>query len=135
MYPSLYMCSLDIESLFTNLPLKETTDICTNNIFRQSPIVNGLHERDFRELLNVSTQNAFFMFNDDHYEQINGVSMGSSLGPSLANAFLCHYETSWLKECPVGIKPTLSRRYVDDIFCLFKDRARSEKFLLHEFPP
>ena len=27
--------------------------------------------------------------------------MGSSFGPTLANAFLCHFEKEWLSECPV----------------------------------
>ena len=46
--------------------------------------------------------------------------MGSPLGPSLANAFLSYYEKSWLNNCPQGFKPFFYRRYVDDIFILFK---------------
>ena len=36
------MESLDIDSLFTNLPLEETIYICTNNLFKNSGIVHGL---------------------------------------------------------------------------------------------
>ena len=46
--------------------------------------------------------------------------MGSSLGPILANAFLCHYEKLWPYNCPPDFKPVVYRRYVDDIFVLFK---------------
>ena len=42
--------------------------------------------------------------------------MGSPLGPTQANAFLCHYEKNWLNECPSQFKPVVYRRYVDDIF-------------------
>ena len=42
------------------------------------------------------------------------------LGPTLANAFLCHHERNWLDNCPIELKPVLYRRYVDDIFLLFK---------------
>ena len=45
--------------------------------------------------------------------------MGSPLGPSLANAFLCHHEKIWLDECPTEFKPKYYRRYVDDVFVLF----------------
>ena len=44
--------------------------------------------------------------------------MGSSLGPTLANAFLCHYEKEWLKSCPTEFKPKLYKRYTDDIFLM-----------------
>ena len=30
--------------------------------------------------------------------------MGSLLGPTLANAILCHYEKIWLNECPSQFK-------------------------------
>ena len=31
--------------------------------------------------------------------------MDSLLGPTLANAFLCHYENLWLDNCPPEFKP------------------------------
>ena len=34
--------------------------------------------------------------------------MGSPLaGPTLAKAFLCHYEKEWLNSCPIEFKPKL----------------------------
>ena len=125
---SLYMCSLDVESLFTNLPLDETINISCNNVFRSSAIVNSLNVGEFRNLLNIATKDAFFTFNGEYYEQIDGVAMGSPLGPDMANSFLCEHESGWLENCPQEFKPVLYRRYVDDIFCLFKDKASSEQF-------
>ena len=47
--------------------------------------------------------------------------MGSPLGAALANAFLCHHESKWLRECPVAFAPTFFyMRYVDEIFVLLK---------------
>ena len=54
------------------------------------------------------------------YQQIDGVEVGSPLGPTLANAFLSHHESKCLDYCPIDFKPTYYRRYVDDIFVLFK---------------
>ena len=48
--------------------------------------------------------------------------MGSPLGPALANAFLCHYETKWLEECPLSFMPMFFARYVDDIFVLLRSK-------------
>ena len=50
--------------------------------------------------------------------------MGWPLGPTLANAFLSHYEKIWLEQCPQEIKPLFYRRYVDDIFVLFESQDK-----------
>ncbi len=55
--------------------------------------------------------------------------MGSPLGPSLANAFLCHFETVWLDSCPIEFKPVLYKRYVDDCFLLFRQKSHVSLFL------
>ena len=54
--------------------------------------------------------------------------MGFPFGPSLANAFLAHYEQIWLNDCPDEFKPMYFKRYVDDIFVLFRSRHHIEKF-------
>ena len=63
------------------------------------------------------------------YTQVDGVAMGSPLGPSLANAFLCHHETKWLNDCPEKFKPVFYKRYVDDIFVLFKRPEHVKPFV------
>ena len=72
-----------------------------------------------------------FFFNNILYRQINSVGMGNPLGPTLANAFLCHHETKWLDNCPSDFKPIFYRRYVDDTFILFRDPSHVAKFLNH----
>ena len=63
------------------------------------------------------------------YDQVDGVAMGSPLGPSLANSFMCSLEQRYLSSCPSQFKPILYRRYVDDTVCLFKDRNDIDLFL------
>ena len=60
------------------------------------------------------------MFNGLLYKQIDGVAMDSPLRTSLANAFLSYHEKNWLKKCSQEFRPVFYRRYVDDIFILFK---------------
>ena len=57
--------------------------------------------------------------------------MGGCVSPTMANAFLCHHETQWLKNCPIEFKPVLYRRYVDDCFLLFKEKSHIMQF--HEY--
>ena len=54
--------------------------------------------------------------------------MGSPLGPSLANAFLAHHEQNWLDSCPMKSRTWSYRRYVDDIFVLFKSSDHLKRF-------
>ena len=55
--------------------------------------------------------------------------MGSRLGPTLANRFLCYHEKEWLDKCPEEFKPVFYRSYVDDIFVLFRKKEHLKLFL------
>ena len=115
-----FMASLDVDSLFTNIPLDETIDIVVKGVYGTKRKVNGIWKNDFRELLYMSTKGTVFYFDGSYYRQKDGVAMGSPLGPALANAFLCYHESSWLIECPLAYAPVFYARYVDDIFVLLR---------------
>ena len=46
-----FMVSLDIYSLFTDIPLEETIEICTNDLFKNNDVVPGLNKNEFKDLL------------------------------------------------------------------------------------
>ena len=75
-------------------------------------------------MLKLAPAESSFIFDNKLYKQIDGVAMGSPSGPTLANAFLCNYEQIWLNECPTQFK-----RYVDDIFVLFKSKEYLKLFV------
>merc|ERR1711867_257214 len=82
------MASFDVVSLFNNIPLNESIDICTNMLSDSGSLSGKLSSLDFRNLLSIALKNTIFLFNDIPYHQIDGVAMGSPLGPSMANSFL-----------------------------------------------
>lgn len=125
---NLVMASIDVQSLFTNIPLNETIQICLDSIFQSQSHVSGLDRNDLEILLGFAVKGMVFQFDSKLFEQIDGVAMGSPLGPTLANAFLAHYEQKWLAECPRDFKPYLYRRYVDDSFLLFQNGAQLTDF-------
>ena len=43
------------------------------------------------------------------YKQLEGGDMGSPVGPTLANTFLCYHEKRWLDKCPKKFKPVFYR--------------------------
>ena len=67
------------------------------------------------------------IFNEQLYKQFDGVAMGSPLGPTLANAFLVHFEKNWLQNCPSDFKPHYCWGYVN-IFVLFTSPKHLEAF-------
>ena len=122
------MASLDFDSLFTNVPLDKTIDICIDSLYKDDENSPKIPKDVFHNLLTVATKELFFMFNNKLYKQIDGVAMGSPLGPALANIFMCSFENKWLKDCPHSLKPVFYRRYVNDIFVLFSSLDQVEKF-------
>ena len=91
-YGKLFMVSLDIDSLLTHIPLKETINICTNLLYNNIDVIEGINKSDFENLLSMATQDLYFMFNDILYKQIDGVVKGRPLGPTMANVFFSFYE-------------------------------------------
>ena len=88
-------------------------------MFKETDIYEGYSKSEFKTLLSLASKESYFFFNEVLYKQKDGVAMGLPLGPTLANAFLSHYEIIWLEPCPEEIKPLFYRRYVNDIFVQF----------------
>ena len=74
---------------------------------------------------------SLILFDQQFYKQHDGVAMGSPIGPTLSNVFLCYHEKIWLQNCLSEFKPVIYRRYVDDTFLLFRSKHHIEKFRNH----
>ena len=86
------MFSLDVDSLFPNIPLDETINVCTNIVYSERDVIQGINKEEFRSLLSLTTKESYFIFNESLYKQKDGVAVGSELGPTLANACLWFYD-------------------------------------------
>ena len=82
----------------------------------------------FIKLMEMATS-GIFMYGDKYFKQTDGVTMGSPLGPTMANFCLSHFENQLLEECDDTNGPSLYARYVDDIFCVFRSGISHESFL------
>ena len=67
-----------------------------------------------------------FMYKDKYFKQLDGVAMGSPLGPSLANFFLGYLETHMFQNSVYF--PKFYCRYVDDIFAVFDNDTDINNF-------
>ena len=126
----LYMVSLDVVSLFTNVPLQATIQIILDKIFIEPNFIyHGFNRDDFEKLLKLAVLDTDFLFDGKQYKQIDGVAMGSPLGPVLANIFMCHIEDTIFNQCSPSFRPVFYKRYVDDTFILFQTKVAAEQFL------
>jgi hypothetical protein len=125
--PNLRFISLDIVSLFTNIPLQQTINVAADLVYG-TPNHPRYSKESFKRLLEFATSGEF-LFNGIYYRQVDGISMGSCLGPVLANLFLGHFERSWLASSVD--KPLFYRRYVDDTFLIIDENFDTDRFVQH----
>ena len=87
------MASLDVESLFSNVPVGETIDIILSYVYNCKMKKPVIPQEVLRELLVICTTETSFRNHDARlFVQIDGVSMGASLGPVFANYYMAHIE-------------------------------------------
>ena len=101
--------TMDITSLYTVIPNNEGLQ-ALKYFFNQRPI-----KKPSSETLLVLTLNCF-SFGGNYYKQINGVTMGTKMGPSYAgnvNLFVGFIENKFFSNYH-GPKPDLYKRYIDD---------------------
>ena len=101
------MASFDVERLFSNIPLEETTDNIINGLFLKTDKVHNFQREELKQLLTFVAYESIFIFDGEYYTQIDGVALGTPLDPTLANAFLCHFEKNSLSECPAEFLPSV----------------------------
>ena len=61
---------LDVDSLFTNIALEETIEICTNKLFKESETIEDLSKTEFKELLSLANKDSHFIFDGTLYKQL-----------------------------------------------------------------
>ena len=123
---SVFLCTFDISSLFTNVPLAETIEICADVLYRDDSTAPPFPRKIFVELMQTATSSVEFSFNNNMHRQIDGVAMGSPLGPALANIFVGYQEARLFKNVE---RPLAYFRYVDDTFAAFKCEDDCNTFL------
>ena len=119
------LCSCDISSLFTNVPLAETIQIRADTLYNGQLPSPQFSKEIFIELMNVETKSVEFSCDNVMYKQTGGMALGSPLGPALANIFVGYHKNKHVTSVE---KPLLYTRYVDDTFAIFRSKAQADKF-------
>ena len=115
------LVSFDVVSLFTNVPLKRTVNVILDRIYKDKVIETKLKKSTLKKLILDCCTKTTFSFNNKLYDQIDGVCMGSSLGPVLANIIMTELEKKILPSLLDSGSIRSYIRYVDDTLVLIKE--------------
>ena len=125
------MVSLDVVSLFTKIPTDVTLAVVRDKLAAH-PL---LEERtcipidNLMAMLTFCMETTYFGMGSDIYRQEEGLAMGSSLSPLLANIYIKYFEEMALGS--TSLKPSMWLRCVDDTFILWPHQEDVQILLDH----
>ena len=127
--PGQEVVSLDVASLFSNVPVEATIELIAERAYNHPTLPPPILNRDdLCYLLKICTKETPFLFKGQNYLQRDGVSMGSPLGPTFADFYMANLENSLLSQNLIS-NPLKYLRYVDDTFCIFRSRSHVHHFI------
>ena len=118
------MGSLDVESLYTSIPVEETIEIVLNYVYAHETMSPpSMPKTIMRELMKICTVEAPFRNIDGQlYKQRDGLAMGGPLSCTLANFYMAHIENQILSD--TNLKPIIYARFIDDIFVVVENEQK-----------
>ena len=121
------LVTLDVSSLYTNIPHEEGIEAC-RSVLNQRSVCDPPTE-DLCSLIEVILTNNVFGFNNKCYHQVHGTAMGTKMAPAYANLFMSRWEQRFLDTQTT--KPGVWWRFLDDIFSIWTHgRASLDTFLV-----
>ena len=120
------LVTIDVSSLYTNIPQDEGTESCLEAI--EAVEASHIPMNLLQQLFDIVLRCNVFSFDSQVYQQIQGTAMGTRMAPSYANLFMDRFERSFLAQEP--ILPLVWKRYIDDILCIWTGtRSELDSFL------
>ena len=128
--PNYRLVSFDVENLFPSIPIAECLPL-VNKLLFTSDIPDAVCVQ-FMDLLTLSLNQNFFLFNGEIFSQQSGLPMGAPLSPILAEIFLQNLEANFISKNPLFKKQVIKWiRYVDDVLVLFDGEEEAVKDFVH----
>ena len=100
--PGECLSSYDVSALFTLVPVDQALNIIKDLLEKDHTLKNMtvMGVNDIILLLEFCLKNTYFSFQDQFFEQVEGVAMGSPVSPIVANLYMEYLEQKTLKYCP-----------------------------------
>ena len=112
------LITIDVKSLYTNIPNDEGIKACIDMLKEYNSISPEVEQSVFNTLTLILNKNSF-SFNNEHFLEIHGTAMGSTMAPTYAKIFVAMLERKLLNQAPQDLIPIEWIRFIDDIFAIF----------------
>ena len=125
--PNTIPITIDIKSMYTNIPLQEGLDACKETLEKRSD--KSIRTEYIMKLLRLVMEKNIFTFNEETWLQLLGTCMGTRVSPTYACLFMGLLEKKMLDNCPAHLKDFLFKwkRFIDD--CLIFWTGTWEQFI------
>ena len=128
--PNCILVTLDVASLYTNIPNKEGCIAALSGLDRIRGGATNPSNTHLITLLEKVLMCNNFDFNGRHFLQVGGTAMGTKVAPAYANTFM-----GWFEENHVYTyhqQPLLWKRFIDDIFVIWQyGHSELDNFISH----
>lgn len=122
----------DIDSLYPNIPIVAGLAYFKKSLQyhkdRNPQEFKDLNVNFIHDLMEWVLKNNFFTFGPLCYKQLNGTAMGTPAAVVFACLFLDQVEREVLNNC--SFTPIYFKRFIDDIFGIFKNEAEAKEYIL-----
>ena len=127
--PGECLSSYDVSTLFTSVPIDPALNIIKDLLDKNNTLKgrNSYGRWGHYPPIGVLSQEHYFSFQGQFYEQVEGAAMGSPVSPIVDNLYMEYLEQKALSTAPT---PKFWCRYVDDTFVIHKE-ANKQGFLQH----
>ena len=124
------MVSYDVTALLMSVPIPPVLKNIEEKLTEDKDLQQrtSMTIKHIIKLLEFCLRSTYFVFQGQHYEQVEGAAMGSPLSPIMANIYMEHFETKALETAPHP--PSLWKRFVDDTFVIL-ETTHKEGFFQH----
>lgn len=128
---SMEFASLDVVNLYGSIPVEDHTFPGAVSVvstffenYKDECELNTVSKIDFSNLLRLCLTSDTIKIHNEHYKQVNGIQMGNNISCSCAIIFMDFIERQIQAE--LCDKVVLWKRYIDDIFIVYKNISVSE---------
>ncbi len=114
------LVSYDVKSLFTSIPVEESIAICERKLREDDTLDDrtGMNVETIVQMLRFCLTSTSFQYKHIHYQQLDGVAMGSPVSPVIADIFMEDLED---KVFEARTAPRLWKRFVDDVIAVVQN--------------
>jgi len=121
MKPDEELISFDVVSLYTNVPVLESINVCAELLFREDREKPPIDKETFVQLAKIASCDVIMSTHDGYYQQVDGLAMGSPPAPHLANGWLSQFDSL------IQGDAKMFSRYMDDILRDIKTGEAEQK--------